>query len=192
MNTRANVHALRNIPGLLFAAAAGGVVLPGCDSPDRAPAGFAPAQAAVREDSHIARCNTVHSLSVPASLIHGYGITPDENTVVITCALQVMDDIGPAYIAAQVEGWARAAAGRVIPVDFKAFVDPGAISYLASFSLADQPAVELRVKLTDLRSGAAFDVMLEQAGLAERALPGSASEFVHASSDSAPDERLLR
>ena len=171
---------LRVLGNSLFWAAATSTFLAGCDSPDRAPAGFSPAQVTVREHDHIARCNTVHSLTVPASLSHRYGIAPDENTAVITCALQVATGAAPANVAAQVQGSATAQAGRATSVEFKKVVGPSVILYLGSFALTDSPAIELNVRLTDLRTGAAFDLQLAQAGLPGR-MQSDAAEDLRAS-----------
>jgi hypothetical protein len=62
---------------------------PCSDDPQRAPAGFSPARALVRQQGRIARCNTVHSLTLPADVMHHYGLRADEDTGVISCTLQL-------------------------------------------------------------------------------------------------------
>lgn len=165
---RNDVLTIRGLPGCLFAVVLTVAALSACDSRDRAPPGFSPTRETLREAGHIARCNTVHSLTLPVSVMHRYGIEPDRNKAVLSCSLQVVTDGAPANVAAQVEGTATVLTGRTTAIEFQEILETGAISYLGAFTLAGKSRIAFNVRMTDLRTGQMFTLDFEQADLPGR------------------------
>lgn len=133
-----------------------------------APTGFAPSSETVRSNERIARCNTVHSLTLPTSIVERYGVQANEDTAVISCSLQ--EDTGgpPRNIAAQVSGTVTTLTGQASPIDFKEILDDGAVSYLGTFSIKARSALDFEISLTDPSTGKTYPVGLKQSELPGR------------------------
>lgn len=133
-----------------------------------APAGFAPASETVRENARIARCNTVHSLTLPTSIVERYGVQANDETGVISCSLQVDHGGPPTNVAAQISGTVTTLTGQVSPVEFKEILEEGAVSYVGTFSIEAASSLDFEVSLIDSATGTAYRVALQQSDLPGR------------------------
>ena len=127
-----------------------------------APVGFSPTSATVRENERIARCNTVHSLTLPNAIVERYNVNAQDETGVISCSLQSSAAEPPTNLPAQVTGTVTTLTGRSAPVEFKEILDEGAVSYLGTFSIDAKSALDFEVQLTDPQSGQTIRVDLRQ------------------------------
>lgn len=127
-----------------------------------APQGFAPAAAIVRADERTARCNTVHSLTLPNSIVHRYSIAANDGTAVISCSLQA-DAAGESVnVPARVRGIQTSLDGVSKPLDFDEILDDRAVSYLSTFSIDENSWVEFEVSLIDEATSREYLVGLRQ------------------------------
>jgi hypothetical protein len=136
-------------------------------TPDK-PRGFESSSGIVRDQGHLARCNTVHSLTLPREIQQRYRVKAHDDTAVISCSLQVESVGSPTNVAARVSGTQTLLTGRTTPLDFKEILDEDAVSYVATFSIAAKLAIDFNVTLTDLQSGATYRVKLRQSDLPGR------------------------
>jgi Domain of unknown function (DUF4426) len=162
MRLLGNIASGRLLLAMSFAAA-----VAAC-APPHVPPGFGPAGAESREGRHIARCNTVHSLTLPKQIIQRYGLEANENTAIISCELQLQDAGPPRNVPARISGTQTLLTGRTTPLEFKEIEDEGSVSYLAPFSIAAKLAIEFDVALTDTRTGETYRVKLRQSELPGR------------------------
>lgn len=137
-------------------------------SPSGAPTGFSPASKVVRIDDRIARCNTIHSLSLPAAVLGRYGIAADADTAVISCSLQRIENGVPVNMPALLSGTVTLLTGKTVPIDFQETRDHDAISYVAVFDLTARSRIDFDVHLTDVLTGARHHLELRQAALPGR------------------------
>lgn len=146
------------------------VILAGCgDSTQRSPAGFAPARAIFRDQGRIARCNTVHSLTLlPLGVIRRYGLHADDETGVISCSLQLLSNGMPVNTPALVSGSAKTLTGNMERLGFKEVLDQGAVTYVATFPLTAASRIDFDVDMYDPITGRRHEVELRQVGLPGR------------------------
>jgi hypothetical protein len=131
------------------------------------PPGFSPTRAQVVTDDRIARCNTVHSQTLPQAVRNRYGIEPSDDTAVIACSLQIRQAV-PANIAAQVKGTQHALSGLPIEIQFKEILEDGAVSYLSTFDIGAKTEVRFQIVMTDPQTGKTYDIELRQENLPGR------------------------
>jgi hypothetical protein len=149
-------------------------MLPACDIelpkeagfPEK-PRGFEPASAVARGPDRVARCNTVHSLTLPASIRQRYGVQPDEGTALISCSLQ-LESGAPPNIASRVSGTQTLLTGRTTPLEFEQAANEGVTVHMAPFSLEGKSAIDFEVQLTDEQTGRTYTVELRQSELPGR------------------------
>jgi len=147
-------------------------VLSGCDhDARRSPAGFSPAHAMVRAHGRIARCNTVHSLTLPSAVIQRYGLHAADETGIISCSLQLVTDDVPANTRALISGIARTLTGNAERLSFKEVLDQGAVSYVATFPLTAASRIDFDVEMYDPITGRRYEVELRQSALPGRLSP---------------------
>lgn len=158
--------------GVLPAVACGALSACGVESPNAAgvpdkPHGFEPASVVVREDSRVARCNTVHSLTLPAQIRERYSVPADESTAVISCSLQ-SEDGTPPNIASRASGTQTVLTGRTSPLQFREAVNEGVTVHMATFAIDAKSEIEFDVELRDERTGKSYVVELRQSELPGR------------------------
>lgn len=134
---------------------------------ERKPAAFEPTRVQVNADDHIARCNTVHSLTLPQAVLRSYGFEADADRAILSCSLQVTDDV-PVNIPARISGTATALTGATSQLEFKEILEEGAVSYVAAVDLAAKSAIRFDVSMTDLQTGARYNIELRQVELPGR------------------------
>jgi hypothetical protein len=141
------------------------------DSGGSKPAGFAPTRAVVSERGRIARCNTVHSLTLPWTVIRRYGLHADEATGVISCSLQLHSNGMPVNTRALISGTARTLTGDVERLGFKQVLDQGSVTYVATFPLAATSRIDFDVDMYDPLTGHRYEVQFRQSALPGRRSP---------------------
>lgn len=144
------------------------------DGGERAPAGFAPARAIVRAHGRIARCNTVHSLTLPWAVISRYGLHADDETGIISCSLQVHTSGLPMNTRALIAGTATTLTGSTERLGFEEVLDQGVVSYVATFPLSATSRIDFDVHLYDPITGRRYDVQFRQSALPGRRSPALA------------------
>ena len=137
----------------------------GTNAPIGAPSSFAPAQKVVRTDNRTARCNTVHSFTLPAQTIEKLNLSVGPDTAVISCALQATENGVVRVLPARVQGTATALSGNVRELDFREVVEQETLSYVASFTIDARVGVRFDVTILDPQTGAAYAVDFEQTKL---------------------------
>jgi hypothetical protein len=148
------------------------LTLVGCgEGAQRSPAGFSPARAVIREDGRIARCNTVHSLTLPESVIGRYGLHAGDDTGVISCSLQLLSNGTPVNTRTLISGAARTLTGNTERLGFKEVLDQGAVTYVATFPLTAASRIDFDVSMYDPTTGRRHEVELQQTGLPGRLSP---------------------
>lgn len=148
------------------------VTVVGCgDGAQRAPAGFSPERAIVRDQGRIARCNTVHSLTLPAAVLRRYGLNAGDETGVISCSLQLLSNGNPVNIRASISGVGRTLTGNARRLGFKEVLDQGAVTYVASFPMTAASRIDFDVDMYDPITGRRYEIGLRQAGLPGRRSP---------------------
>lgn len=146
-----------------------GLVMAGCGPPEEktddtseVPANFSPAFATANADGRTARCNTAHSLALPAEILARLDVRADSRTAVIVCSLQRMRGGEPVNLPARVFGAATATRHGISRIDFKEFGGNGLMSYAGSFLFHGEqvgfrvtvidPADEQRFRITFVQS----------------------------------------
>lgn len=119
----------------------------------------------------IARCNTVHSLTAPRTVLERYGLTGDYETGILTCSLQMTRGDVPENVPAQISGTATSLTGKTQRIDFKEVLEREAVTYVGTFSLAERSRIDFSVWLYDPLTGERYHVELRQAALPERLSP---------------------
>ena len=148
------------------------LTLAGCDERGQpSPAGFSPARAVIREQGRIARCNTVHSLTLPASIMSRYGLHAGDETGVISCSLQLLTNGMPVNTRALISGFAKTLTGNTERLGFKEVLDKGAVTYVATFPLTAASRIDFEVDMYDPVTGRRYEVELQQTGLPGRLSP---------------------
>lgn len=148
------------------------LMLAGCGERGQpSPAGFSPARAVVREQGRIARCNTVHSLTLPASVMSRYGLHAGDDTGVISCSLQLLSNGMPVNTRALISGISRTLTGNAERLGFKEVLDEGAVTYVATFPLTAASRIDFEVDMYDPITGKRYEVRLQQTGLPGRLSP---------------------
>jgi hypothetical protein len=143
-------------------------VAAGCGpEPERKPPGFEPTGVQERYGGHIARCNTVHSLTLPQSVLREYGVAADVNTAVLSCSLQVGEGV-PVNVPAQILGTVTTLTGRTSELDFTEILEGNAVSYFTPFDLSAKSEMHFEVSMTDVETGGRYDVELRQVELPGR------------------------
>ena len=126
------------------------------------PASFAPTSKVVQANGRTARCNTVHSLTLPAPMVEKLNLNVDADTAVISCSLQVIEDGVAANLPARVHGTATALSGNIAPIEFKEIVEAEALSYVGTFSIAGKAGVRFDVTIVDPQTAARYELDFEQ------------------------------
>lgn len=134
----------------------------------RKPAAFEAVREQLVAGDRIARCNTVHSLTLPAEIVQRYELSTGEDLAFISCSLQVATD-PPSNIPARVSGTQTALTGTSEALQFKEVLEGNAVSYIAPFDLTATSELRFDVQLADPDTHAEFDVQLRQADLSGRA-----------------------
>jgi Domain of unknown function (DUF4426) len=137
-------------------------------APPNAPTGFSPAASVEKADDRIARCNTVHSLTLPTRVIERYDMSAADDVAVLSCSLQIEAGGAPQNIPADVTGTATLLTGRVSQLEFKEILDERAVAYIAPFSIDAISAIDFHVRLTDRQTGRAHEVRFRQSELPGR------------------------
>ena len=148
--------------GVVFATAA-------C-SPEsaRKPAAFEPVRTQLVLGDRIARCNTVHSLTLPGEIVRRYELSAGEDLAFISCSLQRATD-PPTNIPARISGRRTALTGATASLEFKEILDGGAVSYIAPFDLTAASEMRFDVLLVDPENQAEYNVQLRQDEVSGRA-----------------------
>lgn len=134
----------------------------------RKPAAFEPVREQLLSGDRIARCNTVHSLTLPPEILQRYELSAGEDLAFISCSLQIATQ-PPSNIPARVSGTQTALTGSSEELQFKEVLDRNAVSYIAPFDLTATSELRFDVQLADPDTNAVFDVQLRQAELSGRA-----------------------
>jgi hypothetical protein len=125
----------------------------GCSREEyRTPAGFEPTRVEVRSEERVARCNTVHSLTLPEAVLRRYGLASGEDTAVLSCSLQTTDQ-PPDNIPARVSGTATSLVGTSVPLDFKEILEGEAVSYVTTFDLTARSEIRFDLSIIDEQTG---------------------------------------
>lgn len=150
--------------GVVFLAACG-PNNPGTTTPIGAPSSFAPVQKVVRGDGRIARCNTVHSSTLPAQMIERLNLDVGPDTAVISCALQATENGVIRVLPAQVRGTATALSGNIRELNFHEVTEQETVAYVASFTIDARVGIRFDVTIVDPQTGASYAVEFEQTKL---------------------------
>lgn len=147
----------------------GVAMLGGCERSDteqgRAigmPASFSPAEQVVRMEDRIARCNTVHSFTLPSRVADRLDLSVGPNTAVVSCALQANRDGAVTNLPAQVHGTATALSGNISELDFREVLEEETLSYVAAFNIDARAGVRFDVTILDPQTGRRHDLHFEQ------------------------------
>lgn len=142
--------------------------LTGCQkNAERKPAKFEPQRTQKEAQNRIARCNTVHTLTLPATVLDRYGIPAGDDTAVLSCSLQVATE-PPTNIPARISAEIQSLSGPSEPLTFKQILDQGAVSYVAPFSIAGRLKINFSIQIVDPQSDQRFELHLTQAALPGR------------------------
>lgn len=138
-------------------------------SPDsaRKPAAFEPVRVQVSSGDRIARCNTVHSQTLPAEVVRRYELSTGEDLAFISCSLQIASE-PPSNIPAKVSGIRSALTGATATLDFKEILQGDAVSYIAPFDLTAASEMRFDVLLVDPETQAKYEVELRQEDVSGR------------------------
>jgi hypothetical protein len=134
----------------------------------RKPAKFEAAKAQVSLGARIARCNTVHSETLPEEVVRRYNLSVGEDLAFISCSLQIAAD-PPSNIPARVSGIQTALTGATASLDFKEILEEGAVSYIAPFDLTAASEIRFDVLLVDVDTQAKYELNLRQDEVSGRA-----------------------
>jgi hypothetical protein len=134
---------------------------------ESSPAGFEPTRAESRSDGRIARCNTVHSLTLPQEVLHRYDLVAGENTAVLSCSLQMIDG-SPDNIPARISGTATTLLGTTTPLNFKEILEERAVSYVTTFDLTARSEIRFDIQMVDEQTGRSYAVEFSQVELPGR------------------------
>ena len=138
----------------------------GC-SREAGPAAFEPTQVKLRFDERIARCNTVHSLTLPQAVLRRYDLVADEDTAELSCSLQMADGT-PGNVPARIAGTATSLVGTTTPLDFKEILEERAVSYVTTFDLTARSEVRFDIQITDEQTGKDYAIEFSQVELPGR------------------------
>ena len=153
-----------NLRSLFSLAAA--LCITGCSQDGRPPA-FEPVRTHVASGDRIARCNTVHSLTVPQEVIRRYELSTSEDLAFISCSLQMATD-PPSNIPAKVIGVREDLTGTRASLEFEEILQGDAISYVAPFDLTAKSELRFEVVLVDPLTEAKYELTLRQEDLSGR------------------------
>lgn len=134
----------------------------------RKPAAFEPVRAQVSLGERIARCNTVHSQTLPEEVVRRYNLSVGEDLAFISCSLQTQTE-PPSNMPARVSGIQTALTGATASLDFKEILEGGAVSYIAPFDLTAASEIRFDVLLVDVDTRAKYEVSLRQEEVSGRA-----------------------
>jgi len=134
---------------------------------ERSPAGFEPTRAERRFDGHVARCNTVHSLTLPQAVLDRYELAAGEDTAVLSCSLQVING-SPHNIPARISGTATTLVGTTTPLHFGEILEEQAVSYVTTFNLTAHSEIRFDIVMVDEQTGARYAVEFSQVELPGR------------------------
>lgn len=138
---------------------------PGTQAPIGAPASFAPAEQVVRDEGRIARCNTVHSFSLPTRMVEKLNVNAGPETAVISCVLQAVENGAVRVLPAQVRGTATALSGSSRQLEFHEVLEEDTRSYVASFTIDARVGIRFDVSILDPQTGVTYEVAFEQTRL---------------------------
>lgn len=165
MSQQAKICQLR--PELLLA----GVVLllaacergdPESETPIGVPASFAPTEEVVQANGRTARCNTVHSLTLPQRMIDRLNLAVGADTAVISCSLQAVEDGIVVNLPVHVSGTVTTLAGNIADIDFTQVVEEETVSYVGQFAIDGKAGVRFDVTMVEPRTGARYQLDFEQ------------------------------
>ena len=134
----------------------------------RKPAAFEPVTAQVSLGERIARCNTVHSLTLPHEVVARYSLSTGEDLAFISCSLQTTATEPPSNIPARVSGLRSALTGATASLEFKEILEGDAVSYIAPFDLTAASELRFDVLLMDADTQAKYEVNLRQKDVSGR------------------------